>query len=531
MILSIPLWPIALIVSLAASRASIGRSNLVGNRRRDSAGRVHGSSIFRLGPDSAIPSIFRFGDRRTFAAGWGRTLAPAAAAASMEEWDSSGRSPRRIVWTRAVDAAADAPREERRLMEAYYARTRSFARDLRSLASDGRRSHGLDSEATSSHDGVVTWSINFEQWRLELMGRRQHSSAGHRTCAAGCQSRSVDSGRLDRPIVWKGIILAGGSGTRLYPLTRAVSKQLAPIYDKPMIYYPLTTLMMAGIREILIINTPHEQERIQAAAGQRRGLGHEIRVRYAGAPGRNRAGVLIGRDVHGGSNVAWPRATTFSTATDSCDCSCRATRHREGATVFGYLVKDPAALRRGRFDATGQGDEPGRKAEACRSRSYAVTGLYFYDGRAATIAKALKPSARGELEITDVNLEYLRAGNLRVEKMGRGMAWLDTGTHDALLAGVELHTGYRGAAGTEGRLRRGDRLAHGYISGREVLRLAAKMGRKRLRAISEAHRRTRARKIERMKFIASESPGVTIIEPQVVRDSRGFFLESWRADK
>jgi glucose-1-phosphate thymidylyltransferase len=285
------------------------------------------------------------------------------------------------------------------------------------------------------------------------------------------------SGRdhLDSPIVWKGIILAGGSGTRLYPLTRAVSKQLAPIYDKPMIYFPLATLMMAGIREILIINTPHEQEAFKRLLGS--GADWGVRFEYATQPRPDgiAQAFLIGREFIGDSNVALALGDNIFYGHGLARFLERATRHCAGATVFGYPVKDPQRYGVVGFDAQGRATNLEEKPARPKS-SYAVTGLYFYDNRVFDIASALNPSERGELEIRDVNLNYLRAGNLRVEKTGRGITWLDTGTHDALLQAsnfiqaIEERQGLQVACVEEIAWRMG------YITGSDVLRLATAMG-------------------------------------------------------
>jgi len=269
----------------------------------------------------------------------------------------------------------------------------------------------------------------------------------------------------------KGIILAGGSGTRLYPVTQVVSKQLLPVYDKPMVYYPLSTLMLAGLRDVLIISTPQDTPRFEALLGDGRKWGIKLSYAVQPKPGGLAQAFLIGKKFVGKHPVALVLGDNLFHGHDLSTLLRSAAARKKGATVFAYPVNDPQRYGVVEFDAKGRAVSLEEKPKKPKSR-YAVVGLYFYDNRVVKVAEGLKPSARGELEITDVNRKYLEWGALEVVPMGRGYAWLDTGTHEALLEAahfietIEKRQGLKVACPEEIAYRQG------YISARQLKALA-----------------------------------------------------------
>ena len=273
----------------------------------------------------------------------------------------------------------------------------------------------------------------------------------------------------------KGIVLAGGSGTRLYPATLAVSKQMLPVHDKPMVYYPLSTLMLSGIRDVLVITTPHDQAAFQRLLGDGSSIG--MRLEYAAQPrpdGLAQA-FIIGRDFVGSDRVALALGDNIFYGAHFTDYIRAAAAREQGAVVFGYWVRDPERYGVVEFDAGGRAVSLEEKPSKPKS-NYAVVGLYFYDNTVLDIAASLEPSPRGELEITDVNRRYLASGRLHVEKLPRGIAWLDTGTHEALVQASNYIQALEERQGL--MVANLEEIAYrmGYIDADQLMRLASGMG-------------------------------------------------------
>jgi len=289
----------------------------------------------------------------------------------------------------------------------------------------------------------------------------------------------------------KGIILAGGSGTRLYPVTRGISKQLLPIYDKPMIYYPLSVLMLAGIREILVISTPRDTPLFKETLGDGSQWGIQLSYAVQDTPRGLADAFIIGANFIGSDRCALVLGDNVYFGHALSDTLQRAALHTEGATVFAYHVSDPERYGVVEFDNNGRAISIEEKPARPRS-DWAVTGLYFYDNRVVEYARQIKPSPRGEIEITDINQLYMNAGTLRVEKLGRGFAWLDTGTHEALhdaasfIKAIETRQGLKIACPEE------IALTLGYVDADHVDRLGAQMAKteygKYLISVARAHR-------------------------------------------
>ena len=291
---------------------------------------------------------------------------------------------------------------------------------------------------------------------------------------------------------YKGIILAGGSGTRLYPLTRSVSKQLMPVYDKPMIYYPLSVLMLAGIREVLLISTPEDLPQFARLFGDGTQYGLRLEYKVQPRPEGLAQAFLIGADFLAGSPACLILGDNLFYGHDLSEALDRSVQRTAGATIFGYRVADPTAYGVVEFEAqTGRVLSLEEKPAAPRS-DYAVPGLYFYDGEVVALARGLKPSARGELEITDLNRRYLERGQLHVERLGRGTAWMDTGTHDSLLQAANFVQAIQARQGLKIACIEEIAYEHGWIDAAGLASLIAGLGKTPyadyLRHLGDGHR-------------------------------------------